>query len=93
MRTHAAVRRLLEADAGSRSPLVLAFEDLDQSTAESIDLLYYLASNLREVPVLFVCTVTNATSSRRIPDWGQGDFRHVQGGAGAAARTATWPSC
>ncbi|HEV8323621.1 MAG TPA: tetratricopeptide repeat protein [Myxococcota bacterium] len=76
MRTHAAVRRLFEADA-TKGPVLLCFEDLNQASQESVDLLYYLANNLRHSPILLVCTVDQKFVADN-PDWGQGDFPHVK---------------
>ncbi|MEO6952720.1 MAG: tetratricopeptide repeat protein [Polyangia bacterium] len=53
-RTFIAVRRFFEADA-KHSRLTLVLDDVERASAETINLLHYLAVGLADLPVLIIC--------------------------------------
>lgn len=71
-----AVRRFLEVAATQR-PLVIAIEDLQWADDTLLDLLDYLATTGRTVPVLLVAVARPELVERR-PSWGgRGEAAHV----------------
>lgn len=50
-----------------RSPLVISLDDLQWSDAATLELLFYIVDNLKDAPVLFVCTYRPEEISRSHP--------------------------
>jgi tetratricopeptide (TPR) repeat protein len=72
MRMFIAARRLLAAYA-ERQPLVLFLDDMERASAETVNLLHYLAAGLSGSPVLaFVAGRPNMLELH--PRWGEGEF-------------------
>jgi class 3 adenylate cyclase/tetratricopeptide (TPR) repeat protein len=65
-----AVRRLVEG-LGSERPTVVAFEDIHWAESAQLDLLEYLSSHVRDVPVVFLALARPELMDRR-PAWGGG---------------------
>jgi class 3 adenylate cyclase len=65
-----AVRRFVEALA-SQQPTVLLFEDLQWATPSLVDLLEFLASRIRDAPVLLL-TLARPDFLTERPSWGAG---------------------
>jgi tetratricopeptide (TPR) repeat protein len=65
----AVVRRFLEID-GRSQPLVLAIEDLDRASDDSLDLVRALVTTVRGAPILIVATARPELLVRR-PDWAE----------------------
>jgi DNA-binding SARP family transcriptional activator/tetratricopeptide (TPR) repeat protein len=63
-----AIRRFLEIAAGRR-PLVVGIEDLQWADDSLLDLLGYVSSTAKHVPVAFVCSARPELVERR-PTWG-----------------------
>jgi tetratricopeptide (TPR) repeat protein len=84
-RTFLALRRLLAADA-ARAPLVLVFDDVESASAETINLIHYLAAGLAASPVTLLC-IGRPTLFEAHPTFGEGDtaLRTVELGPLAAA--------
>ena len=70
-RTFIALRRLFAADA-DQHPLILCFENVEQSGAETVNLIHYLAAGLRGARVMLIATATPQVSERH-PSFGDGD--------------------
>jgi DNA-binding SARP family transcriptional activator len=65
-----AIRRFLEAAAGG-APLVVVFDDIHWADATLLDLITYLATWIREAPVLVICLTRPELLEVR-PGWGGG---------------------
>jgi class 3 adenylate cyclase/tetratricopeptide (TPR) repeat protein len=65
-----AVRRLIEA-LGSTGPTVMVFEDIHWAGSSQLDLLEYLTTHVREVPVVFLTLARPEFLDTR-PTWGGG---------------------
>lgn len=65
----AVVRRFLEID-GRSQPLVIAIEDLDRASDDSLDLVRALLTTVRGAPILVVATARPELLVRR-PDWAE----------------------
>src|SRR5436190_11056643 len=65
-----AVRRLIEG-LGSQGPTALVFEDLHWAETSQIELLEYLCSHVRDVPVAFLALARPELLDAR-PTWGSG---------------------
>ncbi len=63
--SRAVLRRFFEADA-QRRPLVLTFEDLHFAHDESLDLIEYLITSLRDAPILLVTVAQPDLLARRL---------------------------
>src|SRR5439155_1020346 len=70
-RTFIAVRRLLAADA-ARAPLVLAIDDVERASPETVNLIHYLAAGLGSAPVVLLC-VARPSLFEQHPTFGEGD--------------------
>jgi class 3 adenylate cyclase/tetratricopeptide (TPR) repeat protein len=70
-----AARRLLEGFA-SNQPVLVLFEDLHWADAGLLDLIEYLATHLRDVPLVIVGMTRPEFIDRR-PGWGSGLFAHT----------------
>ncbi|HEX9102885.1 MAG TPA: AAA family ATPase, partial [Polyangia bacterium] len=53
-RTFIALKRLVAADA-ARAPLVLAIDDVERASPETVNLIHYLAAGLGSSPVTILC--------------------------------------
>jgi class 3 adenylate cyclase/tetratricopeptide (TPR) repeat protein len=69
-----AMRRMVEALA-AQQPTVLAFEDIQWADASQLDLIEYLASHVREAPVLFLALARPELLDTR-SSWGTGLLAH-----------------
>jgi DNA-binding SARP family transcriptional activator len=67
----AATRRLLEVLA-REGPLVLVFEDIHWAEATLLDLIEYLAANVRDAPVFLLCLARTELVEQR-GDWSGGE--------------------
>lgn len=65
-----AARRLVEAVAGTR-PLLLVFEDIHWADPSLLDLIEFLASRVRDVPLMLLALARPELMDRR-PGWGGG---------------------
>src|SRR5436190_96881 len=65
-----AVRRLIEG-LGSQGPTIFVFEDLHWAETSQIELLEYLCSHVRDVPVAFLALARPEFLDTR-PTWGSG---------------------
>src|SRR5437868_3963480 len=70
-----AARRLLEGLA-SIQPLLVIFEDLHWADAALLDLIEYLATHIKDVPLVIVGLTRPEFVDRR-PAWGSGLFAHT----------------
>ncbi len=70
-RTFIAVRRFLTADA-QRGRLVMLIDDVDRASAETVNLIHYLAAGMADEPMLLVCFGKPALFDLH-PSFGQGD--------------------
>jgi predicted ATPase len=70
-----AVRRMVEGLA-SQQPTVLAFEDVHWADASQLDLIEYLASHVREAPVVFLALARPELLDTRA-SWGTGLLAHT----------------
>ena len=70
-----AARRLLEGFASSQ-PLLVIVEDLHWADAGLLDLIEYLATHVRDVPLVIVGLTRPEFIDRR-PGWGSGLFAHT----------------
>ncbi len=70
-RTFIAVRRFLASEA-QRQRLVVLIDDVDRASAETVNLLHYLAAGLAEQPVLLVCFARPELFELH-PTFGEGD--------------------
>ncbi len=70
-----AARRLLEGFA-SNQPLLVIIEDLHWADAGLLDLIEYLATHIRDVPLVIVGLTRPEFIDRR-PGWGSGLFAHT----------------
>src|SRR5207244_1595833 len=70
-----AARRLLEGFA-SNQPLLVIFEDLHWADAALLDLIEYLATHIKDVPLVIVGLARPEFIDRR-PGWGSGLFAHT----------------
>src|SRR5256886_2089480 len=70
-----AARRLLEGLA-SIQPLLVIFEDLHWADAALLDLIEYLATHIKDVPLVIVGLTRPEFIDRR-PGWGSGLFAHT----------------
>src|SRR3989442_1525687 len=68
-------RRLLEGFA-SIQPLLVIFEDLHWADAALLDLIEYLATHIKDVPLVIVGLTRPEFIDRR-PGWGSGLFAHT----------------
>ncbi len=68
-------RRLLEGFA-SNQPLLVIFEDLHWADAALLDLIEYLATHIKDVPLVIVGLARPEFADRR-PGWGSGLFAHT----------------
>ncbi len=71
-RTFIAVKRFFAADA-ARGPLTLIIDDIDRASAETVNLLHYLAAGLAELPVLLLC-IGRPELFELHPTFGEGDL-------------------
>ncbi len=71
-RVYLAVKRLLTADA-SRGPMALLFDEMEHASAETVNLLRYLAEGLSGTPV-FLCAFARPEIEETHPTFGQGDL-------------------
>jgi tetratricopeptide (TPR) repeat protein len=72
--SRAVLRRFFEVDA-EKHPLVLTFEDLHFAQDDTIDLVHYLMSSLRDAPILLVSVARPELMARR-SDWMQAGGAH-----------------
>jgi tetratricopeptide (TPR) repeat protein len=70
-RTFIALKRLLAADA-ARTPLVLAIDDVERASPETVNLLHYLAAGLSSSPLVILC-VARPSLFEAHPTFGEGD--------------------
>jgi class 3 adenylate cyclase/tetratricopeptide (TPR) repeat protein len=70
-----AARRLLEGFASSQ-PLLVIFEDLHWADTGLLDLIEYLATHIRDAPLMIVGLTRPEFVDRR-PGWGSGLFAHT----------------
>ncbi|HXU69815.1 MAG TPA: tetratricopeptide repeat protein [Polyangia bacterium] len=70
-RTFIALKRLLAADA-AKTPLVIAIDDVERASPETINLLHYLAAGLGSSPVTLLC-VARPSLFETHPAFGEGD--------------------
>jgi tetratricopeptide (TPR) repeat protein len=70
-RTFIALKRLLAADA-ARAPLVLAIDDVERASPETVNLVHYLAAGLASSPVVLLC-VARPSLFETHPSFGEGD--------------------
>ncbi|MDB4969084.1 MAG: hypothetical protein JWN44_4773 [Myxococcales bacterium] len=70
-RTFIAVKRLLTADA-ARGPLVLAIDDVERASPETVNLVHYLAAGLGSAPLVLLC-VARPSLFEQHPTFGEGD--------------------
>jgi len=70
------LRRFFELDA-TRTPLLLVFEDLHWASHDELEVVHYLITSMRDVPVLLVCVSRNDLVSQR-PDWFEAGREHTK---------------
>ena len=70
-RTFLALKRLFAADS-EQHPLILCFDNVEQSGLETVNLIQYLAAGLRSARVVLIVTAT-AQLWERYPSFGEGD--------------------
>ena len=70
-RTFIAVKRLVAADA-ARSPVVLALDDVERASPETVNLVHYLAAGLGSSAVMLLC-VARPSLFETHPSFGEGD--------------------
>lgn len=70
-----AVRRMIEG-LGAVGPVVLEFDDLHWADVSQLDLLEYLSTHVRDVPVVFLALARAELLDTR-PTWGSGLLAHT----------------
>lgn len=70
-RTFIALKRLLAADA-QQSPVVLAIDDVERASPETVNLIHYLAAGLGSSPVTLLCIARPSLFDTH-PTFGEGD--------------------
>ncbi|HEY2747247.1 MAG TPA: AAA family ATPase, partial [Polyangia bacterium] len=75
-RTFIAIKRLLAADA-AKTPLVIAIDDVERASPETVNLLHYLAAGLGSSPVTLLC-VARPSLFETHPTFGEGDVDLVR---------------
>src|SRR5262249_44141535 len=70
-RTFIALKRLLAADA-AKTPLVIAIDDVERGSPETVNLLHYLAGGLGSAPVPLLCGARPSLFEAH-PSFGEGD--------------------
>jgi tetratricopeptide (TPR) repeat protein len=70
-RTFIALKRLVAADA-ARTPLVVAIDDVERASPETLNLLQYLAAGLGSAPVTLLCVARPSLFDAH-PAFGEGD--------------------
>jgi tetratricopeptide (TPR) repeat protein len=75
-RTFIALKRLVAADA-ARTPLVIAIDDVERASPETVNLLHYLAAGLGAAPVTLLC-VARPSLFEAHPTFGEGDVDLVR---------------
>jgi len=70
-RTFIALKRLVAADA-ARTPLVIAIDDVERASPETLNLLQYLAAGLGSAPVTLLCVARPSLFDTH-PTFGEGD--------------------
>ena len=83
-----AARRLIEGFA-SIQPLLIIFEDLHWADAGLLDLIEYLATHIRDEPLVIVGLTRPEFIDRR-PGWGSGLFAHTTIGLEALSSAETF---
>jgi tetratricopeptide (TPR) repeat protein len=76
VRRYIAVRRFLEKDS-ERASLLLYFDGVERTGAETVNLIHFLAEGLRNCPV-FILATARPTLFRKHQQWGQGEFAHAR---------------
>ncbi len=75
-RTFIAIKRLVAADA-AKTPLVIAIDDVERASPETVNLLHYLAAGLGSSPVTLLC-VARPSLFETHPTFGEGDVDLVR---------------
>lgn len=75
-RTFIALKRLLAADA-QKAPLVLAIDDVERASPETVNLIHYLAAGLGSSPVTLLCVARPSLFDTH-PAFGEGDVDLVR---------------
>ncbi|MCU1281403.1 MAG: Adenylate cyclase, partial [bacterium] len=70
-RTFIALKRLLAADA-ARAPLVIAIDDVERASPETVNLIHYLAAGLGSAPVTILCVARPSLFETHLT-FGEGD--------------------